>query len=110
MFEVAFYFLDCYEKMLKIMRLPPDTREKNDQGSYATLYTRLQIRDAFNVLCSLIILRTSDGPIRLNRIGSNRLGRLFGKIRVRCREAKTMKRFVSALPEGSLKLQTNHFL
>jgi hypothetical protein len=65
----------------------------------------------FEYVCSLIIiLRTSDGPTRLNRIRSNPLEPLSGKTRVRCREVNTMKRFVSGLAEEFLKLQSRHFL
>jgi hypothetical protein len=108
---MAFYFLDFYHKLMEIMRLPLATKEKIGQGRYATLHTRLQIRDTLNMLCSLIIvLRTSDDPIRLNRIGRNSFEHLFGKTRIRCREINTMKRFVSGLVEEFLKLQSSHFL
>jgi hypothetical protein len=77
---------------MEIMRLPPETREKIRQEKCTTLYTRLQIRDALTILYSLIIvLRTSNGSIRLDRIGSNRLEELFGKTRVWCRKVNTMK-------------------
>jgi hypothetical protein len=94
---------------MEITRLPPDTREKLGQGRYATLYTRLQIRGALDMLCSLIIiLRTPDGPIHPSRIVSHPLEHVFGKTRLRPREASAMRRFVSELPR-ILEAQSSHF-
>jgi hypothetical protein len=83
MFELAFWVLRFYQKLLQNARLPPETKEKIRGWRYAALYTRQQIRDALNTLHALIvILRNSDVPVRLNRIGSNPLEHAFGKARL----------------------------
>jgi hypothetical protein len=111
MFEMTFYLLDFYHKLMETMKLSPDSREQIGQGRRVTLYTGLQIRDALNMSCILIIiLRISEGPIRLHRNESDGLEHLFGKTRVRCREVNTTKCSVSGLTEEFLKLQSSHFL
>jgi hypothetical protein len=52
----------------------------------------------------IVILRNSDVPVGVNRIGSNPLEHGFGKARLRCREIHTMKNFMSGLAAESLKL------
>jgi hypothetical protein len=111
MFEVAFWLLYFYQKLLQNASLPPGTKEKIHGSRYATLYTRQQLRDALNTLYSLIvILRNSDSPVRLNRIGSNPLEHAFGKTRLRCRDINTMRNFISGLATEFLKLQGGNVL
>jgi hypothetical protein len=87
MFEIAFWLSHIYQKLLQNARLPPETNEKIHVSRYATLSTLQQVRDALNILHSLIvILRHSNVPVRLNRIGSNLLEHSFGKTRSRCRD------------------------
>jgi hypothetical protein len=66
--------------LLQTRQLPRDTKEKIHEARYAMLYTRQQIRDSLNALYSIIIvLRNSEGTIRLEQIGSNPLEHLFGR-------------------------------
>lgn len=53
--------------------------------------------ESFNTFYSLIILiRNSGIVVNLNRIGSNPLEHLFGKVRTRCHDVHTFQRFMSA--------------
>jgi hypothetical protein len=92
MFETAFWLLYFYQKLLQTRQLPRDTKEKIHQARYATLYTRQQIRDSLNTLYSIIvILRNSEGTIRVKRIGSNPPEHLFGRTRMRCQDVNAMR-------------------
>jgi hypothetical protein len=92
MFELAFWVLYFFQKLLQNARIQPEIKEKIRGCRYATLYTRQQIGDALNRLHALIvILRNSDVPVRQNRIGSNPLEHPFGKARLRCRHIHRMK-------------------
>jgi hypothetical protein len=96
---------------MKMAKLPPDTKERIGQSRYATLYTGQQIRNALNMLYSLIvIIRNAPGPIQLNRIGSNPLEHLFGKTQLRCWDVNTMKRLLSGLVDHFLQFQSARFL
>jgi hypothetical protein len=111
MFEIAFWLLYFYQKLLQNVRLRPETKEKIHGSRYATLYTLEQVRDALNTLYSLIvILRHSNVPVRLNRIGSNPLEHTFGQTRLRCRYINTMRNFISGLAAEFLKLQGGNVL
>jgi hypothetical protein len=81
MLEIAFDILYFCGELMKMVKLPPDTKERIGQSRYARLYAGQQIRDALNMLCSLIviIIRNAPGLIRLDRIGSNPLKHVFGK-------------------------------
>jgi hypothetical protein len=111
MFELAFWVLYFYQKLLQNARLPPETKEKIRGCRYATLYTRQQIRDALNTLYSpIVIMQNSDIPVRLNRIGSNPLEHAFGKARLRCRGIHTMKNFMLGPAAEFLKLHGENAL
>jgi hypothetical protein len=111
MFELAFWVLYFYQKLLENARLPPEIKEKIRGCWYTTLYTRQQIRDALNTLYALIvILRNLDAPACLNRIGSNPLEHAFGKARLRCRDIHTMKTFMSGLVAEFLKVHGENAL
>jgi hypothetical protein len=105
MFELAFWVLYFCKKLLQNARLPPETKERMRGCRYAILYTSHQIRDVLNAPYALImILRNSDVPVPLNRIGGNPLGHAFGKVRLRCRDIHTMKNFMSGLTAKFLNL------
>jgi hypothetical protein len=61
------------------------------------MYTDKQLFHALNIFTALIsIIRTSDGALRLNRLGSNSLEHAFGSARVRCHDVNTMKKMIDA--------------
>jgi hypothetical protein len=111
MSELVFWGVYFDQNLLQNARLPPETKEKIRGCRYATLYIRQQIRDVLNILYALIvILRNSDVPVHLNRIGSNPLDHTFTKARLRCREIYTMKNFMSGLAAEFLKLHGENAL
>jgi hypothetical protein len=57
-----------------------------------------------------MILRNSDVPVHLNRIGSNPLEHTFGKTPVRCPDVHTMENFMSGLAAEFLKLHEENAL
>jgi hypothetical protein len=58
----------------------------------------------------IVILQHSIVPVRLNRIGSNRLEHAFGKTRLRCRNINKTRNFISGLATEFLKPQGGNVL
>jgi hypothetical protein len=68
--ETAFWLLWLYQALLTNGNIPPLLYIRTAEGGRAPLYTTEQIMHAFNLLYSLlVILRTSQTPVCLNRIG-----------------------------------------
>jgi hypothetical protein len=76
-----------------------------------TLYTNDQFRDALNTFIALIMLIDGlDGPICLNRFGSNPLEHAFGHARIRCRDVNYMEKLIAALAGNYTISNIEHFL
>jgi hypothetical protein len=90
---------------------PPLLYLQTTEGGRAPLYTTEQIMHALNLLYFLlVILRTSQAPVCLNRIWSNPLEHLFGRGRVRSRYVNTIQRFVTVLGSDFLNMKSNVIL
>jgi hypothetical protein len=107
--ETGFWILVLYEnpdlvpeppniRHIRIVRARRNPREEN------TLYTNAQLRDALNTSIALVtLIDILDGPICLNRFGSNPLEHAFGLARIRCRDVNYMETLVNALA-GNYKI------